>query len=310
LFIIGGTVSTTPPAGVDVTGNTATAAGTETQPSSSVLSGSNASSLQQGLRNGTTVTLTGAGETATFTPPTGHMGNGETRRAVTIATRDLAAAGISDPTPTQLQAALMGGTVTNAQGQVTTMEGVLQQRSQGMGWGNIAKANGVHPSQSGQGADHSRRFGNHGKDGADGRHERSHALSRESGRNGIAQDRRTDPARSIGSADRDHHAGHRTAAARGQDRGSANSMVASVEGRGNDHRSMNALRAADAAGAQNLSRGTSAGPGTRDRVAGKDKSGPGSASGPDRNAGSRETGREIGGAGGNGRGLGGLKGGK
>lgn len=345
LFITGGTVSSTaPPGGVNVTGNnnvignnnntvngdnnaisagstntagssTATAAGTETRPSS-VLSGSNARSLQQGLRNGTTVTLTRAGETATFTPPSGHMGNGESSRAVTLATRDLASAGITDPTPTQLQAALMGGTVTNTQGQATTMEGVLQQRSQGMGWGNIAKANGVHPSQSEQGATNSQRFGKPGNDiaGADGRPERTRILSRESGQNVIARDNRAGPARSIGSTDRDH-TDRRPASAQGKDRGNANNnIVASAGGRSSDHRT-GVLRATDAASAQNLSRDpANTGPGTKDRghTASKAKNGPGRASGPDRNASAHETGvgrEKMGVASGNSRGLGG-KGGK
>ncbi|MBI4205570.1 MAG: hypothetical protein HY527_11140 [Betaproteobacteria bacterium] len=127
-----------------------------------MFSGSNATSLQQGLRNGTTVTLTGSGQSATFTPPTGHMGNGEVERAMTLASRDLAQAGITNPTPEQLEAAMMGGTVTNAQGQTSTLDGVLVLRSQGMGWGQIAQTIGVHPGQSEQAVAHSRRGGNQG----------------------------------------------------------------------------------------------------------------------------------------------------
>lgn len=87
------------------------------------------------------------------------MGNGEVDRAMTLANRNLAAAGITNPTPLQTEAALMGGTVTNAQGQSTEMPGVLQLRSQGMGWGRIANATGVHPAQSELGASRSMRGG-------------------------------------------------------------------------------------------------------------------------------------------------------
>jgi hypothetical protein len=89
------------------------------------------------------------------------MGKGEVDRALTLANRDLASAGITDPTPQQTEAALMGGTVTNAQGQSTELAGVLQLRNQGMGWGRIAHTIGVHPAQSEQGAVRSMRDSDH-----------------------------------------------------------------------------------------------------------------------------------------------------
>lgn len=116
----------------------------------------NADSLALGLRNGTAVTLTaGSGtqaSTTTFTPPTGHMGFGNVTRALTLAQRELAALGITQPTPQQLQAALMGGTVTTGSGstaQTVTLPGVLQLRSQGMGWGQIAHTIRVFPGNKG-----------------------------------------------------------------------------------------------------------------------------------------------------------------
>jgi hypothetical protein len=134
-----------------------TATGT-TDARSSMPTGTNGASLQQGLRTGSEITLTGpSGERAAFTPPTGKMGNGEAERAITLANRDLASAGITNPTPQQTEAALMGGTVTNAQGEKTDMPGVLQLRSQGMGWGQIANTIDVHPSQSERGAANSMR---------------------------------------------------------------------------------------------------------------------------------------------------------
>src|SRR5262245_12273808 len=107
-------------------------------------SSANSASLVTGLRKGGDVTLTGSGETATFTSPTKPMGYGNITRALDLAQRRLAASGIADPTPKEIQAALMGGTVTGPNGQVT-YEGVLQMRADGMGWGQIAHAVGVHP---------------------------------------------------------------------------------------------------------------------------------------------------------------------
>jgi hypothetical protein len=118
-------------------------------------SSSNLQSLVHGLRTGSAVTLTStqtstAGtpvtQSVTFTPPTRPMGYGNITRALTLASRELAAAGIRNPTPQQLQTALTGGTITTAQGTVK-MPGVLQLRSQGMGWGQIAHTIGVPPGK-------------------------------------------------------------------------------------------------------------------------------------------------------------------
>ena len=150
----GGTATTAPNAGqalvaTKIASNFATLAG----------STDNALALVNALRNGTDVTLTstvpppeGSTEpptttTTTFTPPTGKMGWGEVKHALALAQDSLARAGIANPTAEQLQAALNGGdiTVTNADGTTTTttLRGVLAMRSQGMGWGNIAKAGGT-----------------------------------------------------------------------------------------------------------------------------------------------------------------------
>ena len=74
----------------------------------------NSASLVTGLRTGGEITLTGAGETATFTSPAKPMGYGNVTRALDLAQRELAAGGITDPTPKELQAALMGGMETAA----------------------------------------------------------------------------------------------------------------------------------------------------------------------------------------------------
>jgi hypothetical protein len=108
----------------------------------------NTNNLASGLRTGSEVTLTGGGETATFTPPTRPMGYGNVTRAMDLAQRQLAAAGITEPTPTDIKIAMMGGTITRTEGAATTtttFDGVLTLRSQGMGWGQIAHSIGVHP---------------------------------------------------------------------------------------------------------------------------------------------------------------------
>ncbi len=107
----------------------------------------NAEALVTGLRNGTAITLTttdqkGATTSTTFTPPTGKMGYGNVFTSLALAEQQLANLGITQPTAQQLQAALAGGTVTTGAGQ-TTLSGVLQMRSQGMGWGQIANSLGT-----------------------------------------------------------------------------------------------------------------------------------------------------------------------
>lgn len=116
-------------------------------------SSGNLQSLASGLRNSATITLittapTGEISTVMFDPPTKPMGYGNVSRALDFASRDLAAAGITNPTSEQLQAALMGGSVINSQGQLTNMQGVLQLRSDGMGWGQIAHQLEISPAAS------------------------------------------------------------------------------------------------------------------------------------------------------------------
>lgn len=107
----------------------------------------NSDALVTGLRNGTAVTLTstdakGVTTSTTFTPPTGKMGYGNVYTSLALAKQQLAGAGITQPTAEQLQAALVGGSVTNGSGQTTTLTGVLDLRAQGMGWGQIAQSYG------------------------------------------------------------------------------------------------------------------------------------------------------------------------
>ncbi|MCK9381877.1 MAG: hypothetical protein M0P95_12560 [Sulfuritalea sp.] len=111
----------------------------------------NSASLVAGLRSGTAVTLSSPGSATvmSFTPTTKPMGYGNVTQALTLAQRQLAAQGITQPTPVQLSTALNGGTLTttSSSGATRTVEmaGVLQLRSQGMGWGQIAHQLSVSP---------------------------------------------------------------------------------------------------------------------------------------------------------------------
>jgi hypothetical protein len=107
-------------------------------------SSANLESLASGLRHGSSVTLTEGTTSVDFLPPTRPMGYGNITRALDLANRQLLAAGITSPTPEQVRAAMIGGTIGTPNGDVT-LQGVLQLRSQGMGWGQIAHAIGVHP---------------------------------------------------------------------------------------------------------------------------------------------------------------------
>lgn len=110
-------------------------------------SSANADALVTGLRSGTTITLTatdakGVTTSTAFTPPTGNMGYGNVYTSLALARQQLAGLGITNPTAQQIEAALVGGTVTNSSGQTTQLTGILQLRSQGMGWGQIANSLG------------------------------------------------------------------------------------------------------------------------------------------------------------------------
>ncbi|MGQ0750167.1 MAG: hypothetical protein ACT4PS_06510 [Betaproteobacteria bacterium] len=111
---------------------------------SSFAGSANSDALVTGLRSGSSITMTstdakGVTTSTSFTPPTGKMGYGNVYISMSLAKQQLAAAGITEPTAQQLEAALMGGTVTSSSGQTTTMTGVLQLRADGMGWGQIAQ---------------------------------------------------------------------------------------------------------------------------------------------------------------------------
>jgi hypothetical protein len=87
----------------------------------------NAKSLVTGLRDGTAVKLSSGTTSTSFTSPTGKMGFGNVNIALSLAEASLKQQGITNPTSGQLQGALMG---------------VLQQRADGKGWGQIANSMG------------------------------------------------------------------------------------------------------------------------------------------------------------------------
>ena len=114
-------------------------------------SDTNSQALVGGLRDGTAITLddvtknpdgTTTTTSTTFTPATGKMGYGNVKIALSLAEATLAKSGITDPTATELEAALNGGALVLADGTSIDLKGVLAQRAAGEGWGQIAKADG------------------------------------------------------------------------------------------------------------------------------------------------------------------------
>jgi len=117
--------------------------------------GTDSEAVVSGLRTGHSIVLTETvpgptpdapptTKTVTIDSPTGPMGNGNVRNTLDLARFQLAQAGVQQPTATQLQAALTGGSVTNADGVTTKLPGVLTLRSEGMGWGQIAHEMGTN----------------------------------------------------------------------------------------------------------------------------------------------------------------------
>lgn len=118
----------------------------------------NLASIASGLRTGGMITLQSmivlptdiTGRTISFIPPTRPMGYGNITLTLDLVQRELASVGINSPTPEQLKIALMGGTVIGPTGNTALLPGVLQLRSQGMGWGQIAQTLGIPPAPKAQ----------------------------------------------------------------------------------------------------------------------------------------------------------------
>lgn len=115
----------------------------------------NARSLVTGLRTGTAVTLSDESAAGTLPPraltfdvPTKPMGYGNVSISLALARQQLANLGVTEPTPEELRAALVGGTVTSGTDiNAAELRGILTLRSEGMGWGNVAKSQGVNLGQ-------------------------------------------------------------------------------------------------------------------------------------------------------------------
>jgi hypothetical protein len=95
------------------------------------------------LRNGqwTTTTTNPATNTTTITSqalPTGKMGFGHVKISLALAQESLRQQGIMQPTSEQLHTSLVGGQMVPGDS-TTTTNGILQMRSEGMGWGQIAQ---------------------------------------------------------------------------------------------------------------------------------------------------------------------------
>lgn len=100
-----------------------------------VFSGSpeNYARLTQGLSQGRPITLQSTdpgGAAVTFTPPGGPMSDSEVSETLRLASDLLASQGIPDPTPDQVRAAIVGGTITAANGRSVLLRGVLEGRAQ------------------------------------------------------------------------------------------------------------------------------------------------------------------------------------
>ena len=103
------------------------------------------------LRNGqwtttTTDPKTNATTTTTEPLPTGKMGFGNVKTSLALAQESLRQQGIMQPTSEQLHTSLAGGQMVPGD-PTTNTTGILQMRSEGMGWGQIAQKYNVKLGQ-------------------------------------------------------------------------------------------------------------------------------------------------------------------
>jgi hypothetical protein len=95
------------------------------------------------LKNGqwtttTTDSTTNTTTTTTEALPTGKMGFGNVKISLALAQESLRQQNIMQPTSEQLHTALVGGQMVPGDS-TTATNGILQMRSEGMGWGQIAQ---------------------------------------------------------------------------------------------------------------------------------------------------------------------------
>jgi hyperosmotically inducible protein len=116
-------------------------------------SGANARALVTGLRMGHAIVLDmpdAGGEQGSliFVPLTGRLSHGNVYLVLAIAERFLAGAGVTSPTPQQIETVLDGGFLAITQDGVTRYvfaPGVLKLHSRGQCWRSIAHAHGLIP---------------------------------------------------------------------------------------------------------------------------------------------------------------------
>ena len=99
----------------------------------------NALNLISGLRNNSEITLQDSEGEASFTPPTVPMGWSRVQRILNLARAGLTSLGIEHPQPSEIAAALMGGTLSTDHGLVG-FPGVLRMYSERIDWTRIAHA--------------------------------------------------------------------------------------------------------------------------------------------------------------------------
>src|SRR3954470_12143656 len=91
----------------------------------------NFQALSTGLQQGTPIRLTstvnGVQQTVAITPPSGPMSATDANQLLQVANQTLLSLGIINPTPSQIQIALLGGTLP-VQGGNVALQGVLQNR--------------------------------------------------------------------------------------------------------------------------------------------------------------------------------------
>ncbi len=103
----------------------------------------NAQNLVVGLRNAKAVrivALTAAEPEVSFTPPTRPMSFSDIHHALLLAQAHLQSKNIANPTPAQIKASLAGGELPDADGNTTTVIGILPLHRRGMSWDAIARA--------------------------------------------------------------------------------------------------------------------------------------------------------------------------
>lgn len=103
----------------------------------------NAQNLVVGLRNAKPVRMTAtvpAPHDVSFTPPTRPMSFSDIHKALSLAQAQLKLKQIDNPTPAYLKAALAGGELPNADGEMTHVIGILPLHQRGMNWDQIARA--------------------------------------------------------------------------------------------------------------------------------------------------------------------------